>query len=82
MAKQVKCLIDDLRLTSSLGDKIYVAAVGNINNAKLANDLISENNCDIVLVGREFLKSPNLVENWAHDLNTNIQMTLQYGWPL
>ncbi|GME89686.1 catalytic activity protein [[Candida] boidinii] len=81
MAKQVKSLINDLKLSSD-NDKIYVAAVGNINNAKLANDLISENDCDIVLVGREFLKSPNLVENWANDLNTNIQMTLQYGWAL
>ncbi|ODV84440.1 hypothetical protein CANARDRAFT_8428 [[Candida] arabinofermentans NRRL YB-2248] len=72
MAKKVK---------ETVGDSALVAAVGGIDNPELANKLLEDGACDITLVGRAFLKTPNLVEVWAEKLNVDVQMQVQEGWP-
>ncbi|CCH44119.1 NADPH dehydrogenase [Wickerhamomyces ciferrii] len=64
-----------------VGDKLLVATVGKIEEAKFANEIIENGDADIVLVGKGFLKNPALVWKWADDLDVRIKHTTQYEWP-
>ncbi|CCH44116.1 NADPH dehydrogenase [Wickerhamomyces ciferrii] len=64
-----------------VGDKLLVATVGKIEEAKFANEIIENGDADIVLVGKAFLQNPSLVWKWANDLFVRIKHTNQYEWP-
>ncbi|EEQ92628.1 hypothetical protein RJZ56_007813 [Blastomyces dermatitidis] len=63
----------------AVGDKLLVGAVGSINNGIDANGLL-EKGLDLVLVGRQFLKNPAVVWQFAEDLGTEIKLANQIGW--
>ncbi|KAK7403079.1 hypothetical protein QQX98_011144 [Neonectria punicea] len=62
------------------GTPTFVSAVGNITSGKQAQGYLSDGSVDAVLVGREFLKDPNLVWHWADELDVDIHVPAQYGW--
>ncbi|KAF2093414.1 NADH:flavin oxidoreductase/NADH oxidase [Rhizodiscina lignyota] len=64
-----------------VGDKMAVGAVGSIDTATLAEDLL-EQGLDIVTVGKGFLKNPSLVFAWADELGVTVQMPNQIRWAL
>ncbi|KAM5360754.1 hypothetical protein ACJZ2D_013563 [Fusarium nematophilum] len=59
---------------------IAVSAVGDITSGKQAQGYLSDGSVDAVLVGRGFLKDPNLVWHWADELDIDIHVAAQYGW--
>ncbi|EME89616.1 uncharacterized protein MYCFIDRAFT_70650 [Pseudocercospora fijiensis CIRAD86] len=66
----------------AVGKKMAVGTVGAIENAKLANSLLeNENeNLDLVIVGRGFQKNPGLVFAWGEELGVNVNMPNQIRW--
>lgn len=58
-------------IKETVGDKLAVAAVGMLDNAELANKILEEDGLDFVLVGRGYLKNPNLVRKFAEELQVN-----------
>lgn len=63
----------------NVGDKLAVAAVGNITNGNQANQLLEEG-LDIVFVGRMFQKNPGLVWTFAEELGVEINVANQIRW--
>ncbi|KAL3473410.1 NADH-dependent flavin oxidoreductase [Aspergillus californicus] len=63
-----------------VGDKMYVAAVGMINNGGVAEELLNDGSADIILCGRGFLRDPGLVWRFAKDLDVEISMASQIRW--
>ncbi|KAJ9630140.1 NADH-dependent flavin oxidoreductase [Knufia peltigerae] len=63
-----------------LGHDMLVATVGMINEGKLANKLLQEDELDAVFVGRAFLKNPGLVWAWADELGTKVAQAHQIAW--
>jgi 2,4-dienoyl-CoA reductase-like NADH-dependent reductase (Old Yellow Enzyme family) len=57
---------------------MLVGAVGYINSATRARDVLEEQMADIVLVGREFMRSPGLVQTWAAELGLGVNYPRQY----
>ncbi|KAM3416019.1 hypothetical protein BST61_g9506 [Cercospora zeina] len=66
-------------IKKEVGDGVAVATVGNITTAAIAQAQI-EQGLDIAVVGRQFLKDPNLVANWAKDLGVEIAQAHQLSW--
>ncbi|KAE8154537.1 FMN-linked oxidoreductase [Aspergillus avenaceus] len=64
----------------AVGDKIKVAAVGMINNGTLADSILTENNLDVILVGRAFQRDTGLAWHFAKDLDVEISMANQIRW--
>ncbi|KAH3680314.1 hypothetical protein WICMUC_000381 [Wickerhamomyces mucosus] len=64
-----------------VGDKLLIATVGKILEAKFANDVLENDDADIILAGKPFLKNPGLVSSWADELGVRIQLARQYEWP-
>ncbi|KAL2691498.1 hypothetical protein Neosp_001884 [[Neocosmospora] mangrovei] len=62
------------------GTGIQVTSVGSITSGKQAQGYLSDGSVDAVLVGRGFLKDPNLVWHWADELDIDIHVAAQYGW--
>ncbi len=62
-----------------VGDKLLVSAVGRINDAKVADELLKEG-LDMIMVGRFFLRNPGLVWSWADDLGVTLFQAQQYAW--
>ncbi|KAJ3527980.1 hypothetical protein NM208_g10436 [Fusarium decemcellulare] len=62
------------------GTGVFVSAVGSITSGKQAQGYLSDGSVDAVLVGRAFLKDPNLVWHWADELDIDIHVPAQYGW--
>ncbi|KAH3687636.1 hypothetical protein WICPIJ_001381, partial [Wickerhamomyces pijperi] len=52
-----------------------------ILEAKFANDVLENDDADIILAGKPFLKNPGLVSSWADELGVRIQLARQYEWP-
>ena len=69
LAEQIKKAI------TKVGKSLIVAGVGKIDNAKMAKEVLEEEKADIVFVGTQFLRDPNLVLTWADELN------LEQKWP-
>lgn len=67
-------------IKDSVGDKLLVACVGAIDNAKKANEYIEEGSFDFALIGKGFLKNPGLAWTWADELGVTVKDSLQYGW--
>ncbi|KAH6895644.1 hypothetical protein B0T10DRAFT_587129 [Thelonectria olida] len=62
------------------GTQTVVSAVGNITSGTQAQGYLTDGAVDAVLVGREFLRDPNLVWHWADELDIDIHVPAQYGW--
>jgi len=69
----------------SIGDKILVGSVGGINTGHVAKRILDNDQADVVLVGRWFLKNPGLVFQFAEDLGLKLGVDLrvarQMEWP-
>lgn len=63
-----------------VGTDARVGAVGNITTGTQAQGYLTEGTVDAVLVGREFLRNPNLVWHWADELGIDVHVASQYGW--
>lgn len=59
------------------GTGTVVSAVGNITTGKQAQGYLDDESVDAVMVGREFLKDPNLVWHWADELAVDIHVPAQ-----
>lgn len=57
---------------------ILTGAVGLITNAAQAQEIVVSQKADLVLVGRESLRNPNLGLTFAHDLQADIIWPKQY----
>ncbi|KAK2762039.1 nadh-dependent flavin [Colletotrichum kahawae] len=62
------------------GTGTLVGSVGGISTGKEASEVLADGQADAVLVGRAFLKNPNLVWSWADELDIDIYVASQYGW--
>lgn len=65
------------------GIEMLVAAVGSIAEADFARDVVEEGpeqSADLALVGRRFLREPNLVLNMALELGLPTQWPIQYHY--
>ncbi|GJC85527.1 NADPH dehydrogenase afvA [Colletotrichum liriopes] len=69
-----------IKVKQAVGNKMAVSAVGSIDNAKLANELLEKDGLDVVFVGRGFQKNPGLVFSWADELGVQINMPNQIRW--
>lgn len=56
---------------------VAVTSVGMITSGKQAQGYLSDDSVDAVLVGRGFLKDPNLVWHWADELDVDIHVASQ-----
>lgn len=63
------------------GTGTLVGSVGGIATGKDATEVLADGQADAVLVGRAFLKDPNLVWTWADELDIDVHAPSQYGWP-
>lgn len=66
------------RALRDTGKDTLIAAVGSIDNAALATEVLEGEKADMVLVAREFLRDPNLVYTWAESLQVEIEWPRQY----
>nr|POE64909.1 nadph dehydrogenase afva [Quercus suber] len=64
----------------AVGDRMLVSTVGSIENATLAEKLLTRDNLDLVVIGRAFLKNPGLVFAWADELDQQVRMPNQIRW--
>jgi len=62
-----------------VGDKIFVASVGGIKHASVAQDVL-ERGVDLVLVGRQFLRDYQTVWTFAEQLGVEIKLPSQIAW--
>ncbi|KAK3615064.1 NADH-dependent flavin oxidoreductase [Elasticomyces elasticus] len=69
-----------IEIKKSVGEKMAVGAVGIIDNAHLANDLLEKEGLDMVTVGKGFQKNPGLVFACADELKQQVQMPNQIRW--
>ncbi|KAK3613455.1 NADH-dependent flavin oxidoreductase [Elasticomyces elasticus] len=69
-----------IEIKKSVGENMAVGAVGIIDNAHLANDLLEKEGLDMVTVGKGFQKNPGLVFAWADELKQQVQMPNQIRW--
>jgi 2,4-dienoyl-CoA reductase-like NADH-dependent reductase (Old Yellow Enzyme family) len=61
---------------------VAVTSVGMITSGKQAQGYLSDGSVDAVLVGRGFLKDPNLVWHWADELDVDIHVASQCMFPV
>ena len=59
------------------GTKTAVAPVGEITSGVQAQAILDAGSADAVMVGRAFLKDPNLVWHWADELGHDIHVASQ-----
>lgn len=64
-------------IKNAVGDKLAVATVGMLDTAELANKILEEDGLDFALVGRGFLKDPNLVWKFAEQLEVDFCIARQ-----
>lgn len=61
-----------------------VVAVGQITNAKQAEEILQRGDVDVIMAGREFLRDPHLGLRAAHELGEDATWPIQYErgrWP-
>lgn len=66
-------------IKAHVGDKALVSCVGGLIHGEFSNDLIEKGVCDMVLVGRGFLKNPGLVWSWADEFNIKLHQLGTYS---
>jgi len=64
----------------ALGDKILVSCVGAITNGATAQGVLDKGQADVILVGRQFLKNPGTVWQFAEELGVNLTVAHQIEW--
>jgi 2,4-dienoyl-CoA reductase-like NADH-dependent reductase (Old Yellow Enzyme family) len=64
------------------GTATQVGTVGCIATASQAAEIVGTKQTDAVLVGRPFLKNPNLVWSWADELGVDIHVASQCEYSL
>ena len=57
---------------------IPISAVGLITSGKQAEEILQKGRADIITVARHFLRDPSLVLNWAQELDTVVNVPVQY----
>ncbi|GAA5894678.1 NADH:flavin oxidoreductase/NADH oxidase [Sporobolomyces salmoneus] len=57
---------------------IPISAVGLITSGKQAEEILQKGQADIITVAREFLRAPSLVLDWAQELDTVVNVPVQY----
>ncbi|KAI0948189.1 hypothetical protein AcW1_009770 [Taiwanofungus camphoratus] len=62
------------------GDKILVGAVGLITTGQQAEQVLSNDQADVIFVGRQFQKNPGTVWAFAEDLGATITLAHQIEW--
>ncbi|KAI0888959.1 FMN-linked oxidoreductase [Annulohypoxylon maeteangense] len=62
------------------GTGALVGTVGEITSGKQAQGILDAGSADAIVVGRAFLKDPDLVWHWADELDLDIHVPSQYGW--
>ncbi|GAA6011472.1 hypothetical protein JCM11491_002798 [Sporobolomyces phaffii] len=65
---------DELKSVAS----IPVSAVGLITSSKQAEEILQKGQADVITVARHFLRDPSLVLNWAQELDTVVNVPVQY----
>jgi 2,4-dienoyl-CoA reductase-like NADH-dependent reductase (Old Yellow Enzyme family) len=65
---------EQLKATSS----IPISAVGLITSGKQAEEILQKGQADIITVARHFLRDPSLVFNWAQELDSVVNVPVQY----
>jgi 2,4-dienoyl-CoA reductase-like NADH-dependent reductase (Old Yellow Enzyme family) len=58
---------------------ILTGAVGMITEAKQANEIIAQNQADVVVIAREFLRNPYFAIQASQELNEKIEIPWQYS---
>ncbi|GAA5924031.1 NADH:flavin oxidoreductase/NADH oxidase [Sporobolomyces koalae] len=58
--------------------KIPISTVGLITGGKQAEEILQKGQADVVSIAREFLRDPSLVLNWAQELDTVVNVPVQY----
>lgn len=78
-ADAIKKALAEAKLTNTkLADtKTLVAPVGEITSGVQAQAILDAGSADAVMVGRAFLKDPNLVWHWADELGHDIHVASQ-----
>lgn len=59
------------------GTGTLVGTVGEITSGKQAQAILDAKSADAVIVGRAFLKDPDLVWHWADELDVDIHVASQ-----
>ncbi|KAI5818289.1 FMN-linked oxidoreductase [Pyronema omphalodes] len=62
------------------GTDCVVSSVGSIESGKLAQELLENESCDIISVGRGFQRNPGLVWAWADELEVEMVAAHQMVW--
>ncbi len=57
---------------------LSTGTVGLITNAKQAEQIIQNQEADLILIGREFLRNPHLTYHWAKELEVDFKWPDQY----
>ncbi len=65
-------------IKKEVGDKTLVSTVGKVIGANFANDILEKTGIDLIFVGRQFLKNPGLVWEWAEELGIKVYQSQQY----
>lgn len=61
-------------------DRLKVAAVGGITTGKIAEQVLSTGQADVVFIGRQFQRDPATVWTFAQELGVEIKMAHQLEW--
>jgi len=59
---------------------LLVATVGSMNEGTQSEQVLQDGRADIVLVARQFLMDPNLVQTFAQQLGVKARWASQYSW--
>jgi len=59
---------------------LLVATVGGMNDGKQSEQVLQDGRADIVMVARQFLMDPNLVNTFARELGVKARWASQYSW--
>lgn len=65
---------------AAIDGKLLVATSGRIINGKVAQRVLGEGSADVVFVGRQFLKNPGTVWQFAEDLGIRVTLAHQIEW--
>ncbi|GAA5955693.1 hypothetical protein JCM21900_005087 [Sporobolomyces salmonicolor] len=71
-------LADEISTCMSLESEIPVSTVGLITTAKQAEEILQQDKADVITIGREFLRHPDLVFDWAMELGCVVNVPVQY----
>ncbi|TFK73404.1 FMN-linked oxidoreductase [Pluteus cervinus] len=68
-------------LNPSHNPQLVIGSVGSIADGKVAQGVLDKGQADAVLVGRQFMKNPFAVWQFAEDLGVDVWLANQIRWP-